>query len=266
MKNAFAALVAIAFAAVPFSASLPSHASTPAAGDTARRVVVELFTSEGCSSCPPADALLLKLQSTQPIPGTQVIAIEEHVDYWNHDGWIDPYSSSDWTLRQQDYVVRFKDKEPYTPQMIVAGQTQVAGSESQVKEIIQRAATQQQTSITLVPLDSSSRAERQFQVRVDKIVGNSEKDVPEVWLAVTETGLASSVNAGENAGKDLRHASVLRSLHKIGVPKSSGDAAFEASPRVKFKSDWKPQNLQVVVFVQEKKSMRILGAASLSMS
>jgi hypothetical protein len=265
MKNALAALVVIAFAAVPFSASLPSNAPPPAAAD-ATPVVVELFTSEGCSSCPPADALLLKLQSSQPIPGAQVIAIEEHVDYWNHDGWVDPYSSSDWTLRQQDYVARFKDKEPYTPQLVVAGQTQIAGSESQVAAVIQRAATQPQTSVTLSATGSPSRAEQQFQVLVGKIVGNSDKDVPEVWLAVTETDLASSVKAGENAGRDLRHASVLRSLHKLGVAKSSGDSAFEASPRVKFKSDWKPQNLHVVVFVQEKKSMHILGAASLHVS
>jgi hypothetical protein len=268
MKNSLALLVATAFTFFPvaISFSLPSRPPSSPTPNNAHPVVVELFTSEGCSSCPPADALLLRLENTQPIQGANVIAIEEHVDYWNHQGWTDPYSSSDWTQRQVDYVARLKDKEPYTPQMIVDGQTQVAGTESHVEEVIQNAAAQPQTPLTLTGQDSLSNGEQQFQVRVGKLLGNSDKDTAEVWLAITETGLASSVNAGENAGKDLHHASVLRSLRKIGVAKPATDSAFESSPRVKFKSDWKRQNLQVVVFVQEKKSMHILGATSLRLA
>jgi hypothetical protein len=265
MKNCTGLFVAAAFIFLPlsFSGRPQPPSSTVASG--AHAVVVELFTSEGCSSCPPADALLLRLENSQPVQGANVIAIEEHVDYWNHDGWTDPYSSSDWTQRQVDYVTRFKDKEPYTPQMIVDGQTQVVGAESHVQEVIQTAASQPQTPVTVTASDSPSTAEQQFQVKVGKLIGNADKDTAEVWLAVTESGLASSVNAGENAGKNLQHASVLRSLRKVGVAKAAGDSAFEASPRIKCKPDWKRQNLQVVVFVQEKKSMRILGAAALAL-
>jgi hypothetical protein len=253
-------VLALLFVAFAFVLSVTSRASGDA--KTAAPVVVELFTSEGCSSCPPADALLMKLESAQPIQGAKVIAIEEHVDYWNHDGWTDPYSSADWTQRQVDYVLKFKGKEPFTPQMIVDGQTQMVGAqEPQARDAIQQAATQPQTDVSLTAGESSGNAQ-DFKVHVGKVVGNSDKDSAEVWLAITESGLASSVSAGENAGRDLHHASVLRSLHKIGVAKGNGDTAFDSSTKVKFKSEWKRQNLQIVVFVQDKKSMRILGAAA----
>lgn len=255
------ALCSVAFA---FAPAFTSRASDDTR--TSAPVVVELFTSEGCSSCPPADALLMKFQNAQPIQGAKVIAIEEHVDYWNHDGWTDPYSSADWTQRQVDYVLKFKDKEPYTPQMIVDGQTQMTGAqEPQAREAIQQAAGQPQTDITLAAGDSSGNSQ-DFKVRVGKLVGNTDKDSAEVWLAITESGLESSVKAGENAGRDLRHAPVLRSLHKIGTAKGNGDTTFDSSTKVKFKPEWKRQNLQVVVFVQDKKSMRILGAAAIPAS
>jgi hypothetical protein len=266
MKNSMVLALASTFSLSPIFFSGLSQPPSSTATDNAHPVVVELFTSEGCSSCPPADALLLKLESTQPLQGVNVIAIEEHVDYWNHQGWTDPYSSSDWTQRQVDYVTRLKDKEPYTPQIIVDGQRQVAGGESQIEQVIQNAASEPQTPVTLTAQGAPSTGEQQFQVRIGKLVGNADKDSAEVWLAITESGLASSVNAGENAGKDLHHASVLRSLRKIGVAKSGSDSAFQGVTHAKFKSDWKRQNLQVVVFLQEKKSMRILGAASIPLT
>jgi hypothetical protein len=264
MKNAFAMIITGGFvlgtAAIAMSGN--SGADTSRASKTAQPVVVELFTSEGCSTCPPADALLMQLESTQPVEGVKVIALEEHVDYWNHDGWTDPYSSSDWTLRQQEYVFRFKDKDPFTPQMIFDGQTQFLGDANQAKQMIQQAGTQAKTEVTVAAENSSADGGQQFKVYVGKLTGNSDRDTAEVWLAVSESGLQSSVGAGENAGKTLHHASVLRSLHKIGVATPKGDTAFESSTRIKFKPEWKTKNLQVVAFVQEKKSMRILGAAT----
>ena len=103
-------------------AARPSHGPSPqTATPEGVPVVVELFTSEGCSSCPPADTLLANLEAQQPFANTQVIALEEHVDYWNADGWIDPFSSKEWTLRQQDYAASLKSQNPYTPQVVVDG-------------------------------------------------------------------------------------------------------------------------------------------------
>src|SRR5271155_17292 len=109
-----------------------TKAQTSAAEAVRKPVVVELFTSEGCSSCPPADALLQQLAQQQPIPGAEIIALEEHVDYWNHEGWNDPFSSSEWTLRQQDYAAVFKN-DVYTPEIVLNGH-QFVGSDSRKAE------------------------------------------------------------------------------------------------------------------------------------
>ena len=269
MQRILVALVVIGLAFCVSGISRPGalRPSVVPTDKKAQPVVVELFTSEGCSSCPPADAMLMKLEASQPVANANVIALEEHVDYWNHDGWTDPYSSADWTARQVEYVTRFKDKTPYTPQMIVNGETQLLGTvEQQVKQVVQQAAAQPKTEVALAIENSAPDGSEQIKVRVGKLMGSADRDTAEVWLAVTESGLASSVSAGENAGKDLHHASVVRSLHKIGVAAPNSDSAFEASTRVKLKSSWKRQNVQVVVFLQEKKSMHMLGAASVTLS
>jgi hypothetical protein len=226
-------------------------------------VVVELFTSEGCSSCPPADALLQKLEEQQPVAGTEIIALEEHVDYWNHDGWIDPYSAADWTQRQRTYGELFK-QDAYTPQLVVDGHSQFVGNNPReaVAEIT-KAAAAVKTVVTITAGKPDANRSQRFTVSVGKIAGGTAGDVTEVWLAVTEDGLHSSVNRGENAGHVLNHTATLRSLHKIGVADAGGaSVSFSGDPLVKFNSRWEQSNLRVTVFVQEKKSREILGAAS----
>src|SRR5580693_5506756 len=150
MRHCSAAAAIIFFALLlvcsPFLAK--TKAQGAAAGAGRQPVVIELFTSEGCSSCPPADTLLQQLELQQPVAGAEIIALEEHVDYWNHDGWTDPYSSAEWTQRQVDYVTHFKDKEPYTPQQIVDGQVEMTGGQEQkTAQAIQQAAAQPKTEI-----------------------------------------------------------------------------------------------------------------------
>ncbi|HKV28854.1 MAG TPA: DUF1223 domain-containing protein, partial [Candidatus Acidoferrales bacterium] len=225
---------------------------------------VELFTSEGCSDCPPAEALALKLEQ-QPIPGVDVIVLEEHVDYWNHQGWVDPYSSMEWTARQRVYVAKVNDN-PYSPEMVVDGQSQFVGSNGrQALAAIEKAARGPETEVTIAAGKPGARDSQDFTVSVGKLAGDTNGDSAEVWLAVVEDGLHSSVSAGENAGHVLYHAAVVRSLHKIGDAKADS-AAFTGDARVKFKSNWKRENLRIVAFVQEKKSREILGAASVKIT
>jgi hypothetical protein len=193
-----------------------------------------------------------------------IIALEEHVDYWNHDGWIDPYSSPEWTQRQQDYVALFK-KDPYTPELVVNGHSQFVGSNARKAEFeIEKAARGVKTGVVIAFGSPRAKGVLRFTVSVGKLAQNTAGDVAEVWLAVTEDGLHSSVSLGENAGHVLHHIGTLRSLQKIGVADAkSSSVSFTGDPVVKFNSHWDPENLHVMVFVQEKKGREILGAASI---
>lgn len=225
-------------------------------------VIVELFTSEGCSSCPPADTLLNKLETLQPIEGAEIIGLEEHVDYWNHDGWVDPFSDAAWTMRQQEYVERFKGKTPFTPQMIVDGQSQFVGNNGkEALQAIRDDIRQAKTQVSITAEAAAKKDAERLEVRVGNATGAASQEPADVWLAVTEQGLGSSVKAGENAGKDVQHATIVRSLHKIGSVSAKGSSPFDVHEDVKFKSNWKRENLRIVVFVQERKSLHILGAA-----
>ncbi|MGA8619280.1 MAG: DUF1223 domain-containing protein [Candidatus Sulfotelmatobacter sp.] len=231
---------------------------------TRKPVVVELFTSEGCSSCPPADVLLQKLEAQQPVAGAEIIALEEHVDYWNHDGWMDPYSSPEWTERQQTYVSLIKE-DAYTPELVVDGQSQFVGNNPHRAAVeIEKAARGVKAEVSITAAAPDADSSQRLNVSVGKLGGNVPGDVAEIWLAITEDGLHSSVNRGENAGHVLQHIATLRSLHKIGIADANGTSVSCAgNPVLKFNPHWNVDNLRVTVFVQKKKSREILGAASI---
>jgi hypothetical protein len=257
---AFATLLFTISEANPHLAAAPQ--SAPAQAERTP-VLVELFTSEGCSTCPPADILLGKLASLQPIAGAEIIALEEHVDYWNHDGWVDSYSSLDWTIRQQEYAAHFKTKSPYTPQMIVDGLSQFVGTNAREAQVsIQEALQHPKAQITINAESTSKSDAARIEVRVGNLSGASIQEPADVWVAVTESNLETAVKAGENAGKNVQHAAVVRSLHKIGAVQVKDSSQFAATQQIKFKSNWKTENLRIVVFVQERKSLRVLGVAS----
>ncbi len=237
-----------------------SQAQSPLADAPRKPVLVELFTSEGCSSCPPADALLQKLLTQQPVAGAEIIALEEHVDYWNHDGWIDPYSSAEWTQRQSEYGTFFGNGA-YTPELVVDGTRQFVGSNQQeALSEIAKSSSKAKAEVSITPGKLDSGRSQRFTITAAKLASNG--DVAEIWLAVTEDGLHSSVEHGENAGRVLNHVATLRSLRKIGVAEKNGAAAFSQDTLLKFDSRWNLENLRVSVFVQEKKSREIVGAAS----
>jgi hypothetical protein len=148
--------------------------------------------------------------------------------------------------------------------MIVDGQSQFVGSNGrQALAEIEKAAHRVQTDVAINSEKADAHGAQRFTVSVGKLAGNTPGDVAEIWLAVTEDGLQSTVDRGENAGHVLHHTATLRSLHKIGTADvNAPSVSFKGDSRLKLESRWKPENLHVVVFVQEKKSRKILGAAS----
>lgn len=230
-------------------------------GSPPRVVVVELFTSEGCSSCPPADALLKQLSEQQSLPGVQIVALEEHVDYWNHLGWKDPYSAAEFSQRQSDYAQVFGTDGVYTPQMVVDGHREFVGSRSlAAREAIEKAANEPKAEITLVASANSSPEKPAFDVQIKNPGGISPHDATELWVVVTEKGLQTDVKAGENSGETLKHAPVVRSLRKIDTLRDP--AGYNRQIQLPTAPGWKTGNLSVVVFLAEKRSRKIIGAAS----
>jgi len=265
MKGLLGLLLSGLILIVPAARRCGLQGAASAATDTGVRVpvVLELFTSEGCSSCPPADALLARLEEQQPIPGAEIIALEEHVDYWDHQGWNDPFSSAQWTQRQQVYASGFGDHGVYTPELVVNGRSGFVGShEGYAYRAIASAMAQPRTRISLSLLKSERRDQAHLKVEVEKLQGAEPGDIAEVWLAITENALHSAVLGGENSGHDLHHAAVVRWLHKAGTANSNAAATFTGDEELKFDSAWKRTNLRVVAFVQEKRTRHILGAAS----
>jgi len=267
MKHLLAVFTLISVLWVATLALVRTHVQASSTDASRTPVVVELFTSEGCSSCPPADALLARLSEGQVGGNVQLIALEEHVDYWNDLGWTDPFSSRDWTARQYVYAGALGNGNAYTPQMVVDGTVEFVGSRTQqARESILKAAGKTKIPVVLAQGNAVGSGKGNLSARVGKLEGTTKGDAAEVWLAVTETGLHSSVTRGENAGEDLHHAAIVRFMRKIGEAKGDGETSFTGDVSVPLQKEWKRENLKAVLFVQEKKSRRILGAAEIRMA
>jgi hypothetical protein len=231
-------------------------------------VVVELFTSEGCSDCPPADRLLDRLGQMQPVPGAEIIPLEQHVDYWDGDGWRDPFSSAQFTSRQRDYVSAFNLPTAYTPEMVVDGTAQFVGSDfHRALMAIARAAGDAKANLQIEAAVADAKSgPRTVSLRVNLAAasGWSARHGADVLLAITEDNLASNVTAGENAGAQLAHRGVVRELRVLGRADSSG--VFSAESDLNIASDWKRENLHAVAFVQDRATKRVLGASTISLA
>jgi hypothetical protein len=231
--------------------ALASTAPRPQAA-SASAVLVELFTSEGCSDCPPADALLQKLVLAPPA-GAQVIALGQHVDYWDRLGWKDRFSSAELTQRQQLYASRFNNESIYTPQMVVDGRAEFVGSDAAAaKKAIERAAAASHPQLLLA---ADVREPSRVGVHVS---GHDFPKDADIIVAVTEDGLQSAVRSGENRGRTLYHAAVVRQMKTIGEVKD-GSAAAQAD--VALAPEWKRDQIRIVAFVQERRSRAIVSSA-----
>lgn len=245
------------------ASSLNESSSTP--------VIVELFTSEGCSSCPPADQLLSRLGKEQSIPGANIIALSQHVDYWNQLGWRDPYSSAQFSARQSSYADAFARDGVYTPQMVVDGRLEFVGSNAtKAREAITEAASSPKAKVQIEITPNTETRDSgtvQFTVRVEDIPAITAGDTAEVLLAITESDLSSSVARGENAGRNLRHTGVVRRLNTIGsISGTKDEAPFTAAPVVNISNSWRRDKLRAVVIVQERVSRHVLGAQAIELA
>ena len=234
----------------------------------AQTVVVELFTSEGCSSCPPADQVLSRLESPRygnagkskqvvmVTPGVEVIALGEHVDYWDQLGWKDRFSSPLFSARQQDYGRAFHLESVYTPEMVVNGQKEVLGSDSRaVQEAINKAAKEPQAQVAIAMTSAQT-----VSFSVSKLPSASHE--AEILLAVTESRLVTPVLGGENGGRELHHAAVVRTLTSLGRLDPRRPGEYSGVAQLNLRQDWDRANLKLVLFVQDRVTRRILGAAS----
>ena len=232
-------------------------------GDAARTpILVELFTSEGCSSCPSADRLLAKLAVSQPIEGAEIIALEEHVDYWDRIGWKDPFSAADFTKRQYDYGNHFHLDSVYTPQAVVDGQREFIGSDERTAvSAISEAAAQQKARVDL-HVASEDANQLHLNVSVDRLP--NKRGSTQVLLAVAEDDLQVHVKSGENSGRKLVHHGVVRRLVSLG--KTQDNSVFNTQVTVPLDRQWSRENLRLVAFVQSDSSRRILGVGTVHLT
>ena len=238
-----------------------SYRSRQAADRAAAPVIVELFTSEGCSSCPAADRLLARLEQTQPVPGAQVIAIEEHVDYWNQLGWADPFSSPQYRARQNDYAVAFHASNIYTPQMVVNGLAEFVGSDmNRAYHEIGAAAQAETTRLTLGPrriprtpicwtFRCVSPLPRPLNCAIPMFTWRSPRTT---W----QPSCSTEKTPGTPCGTPLWSAASASSENLIAKGASGGQLVST----LRLPHEWKRENLRAVVFVQERESFHITGA------
>ncbi len=230
-------------------------ASRNSAGPTAATpVFLELFTSEGCSSCPPADKLLAELDRNQPLPGANLIVLSEHVDYWNRQGWSDPFSSPGFTARQEMYASRLGVSEIYTPQLVVDGTRSVVGSNwPKVKNALNESLRDSKIPLSVTAEQNNEGPKNNAIVHVS-IGGAPAEPRAHIYLVLARDRAQSQVSRGENAGRSLSHVAVAYSLKEIAAtgPRPNSDITLPVSLL---------PNSRIIVFVQASKTGQVIGVA-----
>ena len=235
---------------------------THPANDTAQRtpVLVELFTSEGCSDCPPADSLLERLDKSQPVRDAELIVLSEHVDYWNDIGWRDPYSSHEYSQRQGKFAGYFGLGSVYTPQMVVDGRIELVGSDERgAIRAIESAAKSEKIPVNLSSIHREGSNTVALHVETGALPPSAPGRSANVLLALADESDESHVIRGENAGRTLRHVAVVRTLVLVGT--ADRTAGFSKDVRINLNSE-KSQGFRLVAFVQDPEAGRIWGVGS----
>lgn len=226
---------------------------------TGEPVLLELFTSEGCSSCPPADDLLIEWEKAGQAFGVPVVCLSYHVDYWNNLGWTDPWSSSTHTLRQSAYNRALKSTSNYTPQLVVDGAAHTVGSNGgKIAPLVRDAA-----KIPKVPIRAqTARVQNGIEVVLNIGQAPAGGDLSAILAVATVLDhTASDVSRGENASRKLRHSAVVTSLHAQKRLTLSANAQTE---RITLPADgFKGKHL--VFFLQNASTLQILGTTKVKL-
>lgn len=235
----------------------PPRQETPGTQDTKAGILVELFTSEGCSSCPPADALLRQLDNLAPVNSVGIVVLGEHVDYWDGQGWHDRFSSHQYTERQTEYAHRFKLADPFTPQMVVDGAQQVvANKTSDVQSALNAAAAAKRATLNI---SAERKDDKHLNVNVEAGPLPEGSKRADLYVAVADNAAETQVGGGENSGRKLNHVAVARSLRKCGtVPPAGAQLQFT----VPIEKGFDVEKQRLVVFLQEPGAGHVLGAAA----
>jgi len=216
-------------------------------------VLVELFTSQGCNSCPAADGLLELFLQEQPIKGVYVVPLSEHVTYWDHQGWKDPFGSPQFTSRQQRYGLRFNLDSIYTPQLVIDGSREFVGSDQRSIERALRDLVKAAKPALRVELGGSDST-LSLSASGPGLIAETDA---ELWFAITEDNLVVDVKRGENANRTLRHSGVVRILQSAGVIDSNVPGIKGTT--LKLDPQWRREHVRVVAFVQSRRNQKIIS-------
>lgn len=239
----------------PSSSPLPSPALSPSGPAP---VLVELFTSEGCSSCPPADAVAERLLRTQPVPGARVVLVAHHVDYWDSLGWPDPFSSPSATTRQTGYAPLGRGS--YTPQAVIDGEAELVGSRASAMEAAVASAAERPHGRLDLEVAREASGYR-VTAKAAALPPGAAADA-ELVLAVVQDRARVAVPRGENAGRTLAHAGVARALRVLGPVPSSGVELYASLQPLAAVAAPEGSGFSVVAFVQERGARRVLATAT----
>jgi hypothetical protein len=211
--------------------------------------VLELFTSEGCSSCPPADALMGRIQ--EEYKNDEVYVLAYHVDYWDQQGWKDIFSSADYTKRQYQYADWMGKTPVYTPQLVVNGKTELIGSQAtEVKLALKKALSVSGRATVLLKASTTKNS-----LNVNYSVTGASKD-SRFLLAVVQKSAQSKVKRGENEGRTLSHYQIVRQLHSLNIPQGGN-----GSIKLQLPDNFNTKNFEVVGFIQDTKNGYVQGVA-----
>src|ERR1700685_2784455 len=222
-------------------------------------VVLELFTSEGCSSCPPADELISELGASSK----SVIPLAYHVDYWNHLGWADPFSSRQWSERQSDYARAMNLDGEYTPQMVISGASQCGGSDAgSIERAVAAARSEPALGRTRIQTSLGAAGSRKLQVKVNAQLLTAGPGRLVVMLAIYENGLVSKIGAGENGGREITYDYTVRKLLPAFELDATQRGSFVQEMTIDLDPSWSLNPLGVGCVVPGPTSLRIEGASA----